>query len=430
MPSPLDTVERKSLQEAIRTLALTPDGQAEKRPPAWDIVKTTCKAHGAAAIVAAGEVIMKELLGHPNLRVRQRLLDNVIGKLVKSSVAARKWFLGEAHVLQRAAKSWGLIGERKQSAYGRGLRDAAVQHLSEWELHFGGKDYAAPLESLLASLRSRDSDAVPDRRHLRELSDAAQEERLIAVWKRVAETLRGAEMADIDHCITRIDNALEILFPTSLDEVFNEIDLDAELAKDGGDGTAIGDSAPSSSSTWIPDRNVTIKIQPGAASLAPQETEGENDAVFDQLRDDLRLVRARRWQRWLDHQRDAMAEVVTCGRLRGKPLPGASPRTGPQDLYSSPKACLAWLEEKRAGLDRVVGRALISTFNTTRAPGAAGTSKAQVGGQEEGRSDSEDESEYEGEFDDEEGGLSRDLRLCQQAFSAASPPPPSKKRKR
>ncbi|KAF4720895.1 hypothetical protein FOZ62_019132, partial [Perkinsus olseni] len=155
--------------------------------------------------------------------------------------------------------SWGLIGERKQSAYGRGLRDAAVEHLSEWELYFGGKDYAAPLESLLASLRSRDSDAVPDRRHLRELSDAAQEERLIAVWKRVAETLRGAEMADIDQCITRIDNALEILFPTSLDDIFNEIDLDAELAKEGGDGTALGDSAPSSSSTWIPDRNVTIK---------------------------------------------------------------------------------------------------------------------------------------------------------------------------
>ncbi|KAF4726556.1 hypothetical protein FOZ62_031178 [Perkinsus olseni] len=110
-----------------------------------------------------------------------------------------------------------------------------------------------------------------------------------------------------------------------------------------------------------------------------------------------------------------MAEVVTCGRLPGKPLPGANLQTGPQDLYSSPKACLAWLEEKRAGLDRVVGRALISTFNTTRTPGASGTSKTQ----EEGRNDSDDESEYEGEFDDGEGGLSRDLRLCQQAFSAA-----------
>ncbi|EER06516.1 hypothetical protein Pmar_PMAR024296, partial [Perkinsus marinus ATCC 50983] len=174
-------------------------------------------------------------------------------------------------------------------------------------------------------------------------------------------------MADIDHCIARIDNALEILLPTSLDEVFNEIDLDAEFAtEEGGSATAVGNAESlSSSSTWVPDRNVTIRIQPGAASLTPQERAGENDAVFDQLRDDLRLTRARRWQTWLDRQRDAMTEVVDSQGLRGKSLPIGVPLSGPQEIYSSPESCLAWLEHKRAELDRAVGRALISTFNTT-----------------------------------------------------------------
>ncbi|KAF4675599.1 hypothetical protein FOL47_007551 [Perkinsus chesapeaki] len=407
MAEQLPSETRKSLEDAVRTLALAPDSEADKRGPAWDTVKSMCKAHGQAAVLVAENIILKELILHPNLRVRQRLLDHVLGKLIKSSVAARKWFLGDARILQKAAKSWGIIGERKESAQARSLRDTAVQYLSEWELHFGGRSYAAPLESLLASLRSRDQDAVPNRRQHLQLTQAAQEERLLALWKRVVETLKGAEMRDIDNCITRIDNALEILFPSSLDEVFNDVDLDAELAKE--DMGSPHDAAPSSSSAWVPDRNVVIKIQPGAASLAPQEKAGENDVIFDQLRDDLRL-------------RDAMVDVISCDRLRGRPLVSGNAHSISQDICSSPEACMTWLENKRAELDRVVGRALISTFNTTR------EQVNQSNGQEAEEA-SDDESEYNGEFDDTDGGIKRDLELCRQAFSSEEPTQ-SKKRRR